>query len=95
MAGHIPGAYSLPVIWVWEPDGTYRPADLIAGMATGAIGDDRGREVITYCGVGGYASTWWYLLTQVLGYTDVKIYDGSMEAWVDEGNPLAQFNWTR
>jgi thiosulfate/3-mercaptopyruvate sulfurtransferase len=94
MAGHIPGACSLSVIWVWEPDGTYRPADLIAGMATGVIGDDKAREVITYCGVGGYASTWWYILTQVLGYTDVKIYDGSMEAWVDEGNPLVQFSWT-
>ena len=94
MAGHIPGACSLPVIWVWEPEGTYRPVDLIAGMAAGVIGDDKAREVITYCGVGGYASTWWFLLTQVLGYTDVKVYDGSMEAWVDEGNPLVQFSWT-
>ncbi len=94
MRGHIPGASSMPLAWVWEPDGTYRPADLIAGMATGVIGDDRSREVIAYCGVGGYASTWWFLLTQVLGYTNVKIYDGSMEAWVDEGNPLVKFTWT-
>jgi thiosulfate/3-mercaptopyruvate sulfurtransferase len=93
MRGHIPNARSLPIIWVWEPDGTYRPAELIAGMAAGVIGEDKSAEVIAYCGVGGYASTWWFLLTQLLGYTNVKIYDGSMEAWVDEGNPLVKFNW--
>jgi len=44
--------------------------------------------------VGGYASTWWFLLTQLAGYTDAKVYDGSMEAWVEEKNPLVQYTWT-
>lgn len=95
MRGHIPTARSLPLIWVWQADGTYRPIELIASMAAGVIGEDRGQEVIAYCGVGGYASTWWFLLTQLLDYTNVKIYDGSMEAWVDEGNPLVRYTWTR
>ena len=95
MRGHVPTARSLPTMWVWEKDGTYRPADLIGGMAAGVIGDGKDQEIITYCGVGGYASTWWFLLTQLLGYTNVKIYDGSMEAWVDGGNPLVQYSWTR
>jgi thiosulfate/3-mercaptopyruvate sulfurtransferase len=94
MRGHIPSARSLPVIWVWESDSTYRPPDLIEAMAEGVIGPDRNREVICYCGVGGYASTWWFLLTQLAGYTDVKIYDGSMEAWVEEKNPLVRYSWT-
>jgi thiosulfate/3-mercaptopyruvate sulfurtransferase len=94
MRGHIPTARSLPLVWVWEPDCTYRPAELIERMAAGVIGDDKTREVLAYCGVGGYASTWWFLLTQMFGYTNVKIYDGSMEAWVDEGNPLVQYTWT-
>lgn len=94
MRGHIPTARSLPIIWVWEPDGTYRPLDFIGKMAAGVIGEGKDQEVLTYCGVGGYASTWWYLLTQALGYKNVKIYDGSMEAWVDEGNALVQYNWT-
>ena len=93
MRGHIPTARSLPLIWVWEPDGTYRPLEHIEGMVNGVIGLDRDQEVILYCGVGGYASTWWFLLTQLLGYTKAKIYDGSMEAWVKE-NPLVRYTWT-
>jgi thiosulfate/3-mercaptopyruvate sulfurtransferase len=94
MRGHIPTARSLPLVWVWDRDGTYRPTALIEGMATGVIGSDKAREVVVYCGVGGYASTWWFLLTQLLGYSNVKIYDGSMEAWAEEGNPLVLYSWT-
>jgi thiosulfate/3-mercaptopyruvate sulfurtransferase len=94
MRGHIPTARSLPLVWVWEPDSTYRPVDLIGKMAAGVIGEDKDQEILTYCGVGGYASTWWFLLTRLFGYSNVKIYDGSMEAWVDEGNPLVQYTWT-
>lgn len=94
MRGHIPTARNLPVIWVWERDGTYRPEEFIAAMAAGVLGDDKDQEIITYCGVGGYAATWWFLLTQLLGYSNVKIYDGSMEAWVEESNPLVLYSWT-
>jgi thiosulfate/3-mercaptopyruvate sulfurtransferase len=93
MRGHIPTARSLPLIWVWEADGTYRPAELIEHMAAGVIGGSREQEVLLYCGVGGYASTWWFLLTQLLGYTNVKIYDGSMEAWVKD-NAIVAYTWT-
>jgi thiosulfate/3-mercaptopyruvate sulfurtransferase len=94
MRGHIPTARCLPMIWVWEPDGTYRPVELIRDMAAGVVGNDKEREIICYCGAGGYASAWWFLLTQMLGYTNVKIYDGSMEAWVDEGNAIVAYTWT-
>jgi thiosulfate/3-mercaptopyruvate sulfurtransferase len=93
MRGHIPTARSLLAAWLWEPDGTYRQGELLAGMAAGVIGEDKAQEVITYCGVGGYASTWWFVLSQMLGYSNVKIYDGSMEAWTDEGNPLVKYSW--
>lgn len=94
MRGHIPTARCLPMIWVWKTDGTYRPVELIRDMAGGVIGEDKHQEIICYCGAGGYASAWWFLLTQLLGYTDVKIYDGSLEAWVDEGNPIVAYTWT-
>ena len=71
MNGHIPTARSLPVVWAWEKDGTYRSADVIQGMATGVIGEDRDQEIVLYCGAGGYASTWWFLLTQLLAYRNV------------------------
>ncbi len=93
MRGHIPTARNLPMIWAWEPDGTYRPVEFIEAMAAGVLGTDRRQEIICYCGAGGYASAWWFLLTQLLGYRNVKIYDGSMEAWVDGGNPVVRYTW--
>lgn len=93
--GHIPTARSLPLIWVWQPDGDYREKDVIARMAAGVVGDDKEQEVILYCGVGGYAGAWWFLLTQLLDYADVKIYDGAAEAWAKEGNPFVEYSWTR
>ncbi len=94
MRGHIPSARCLPMIWVWEEDGTYKPTEMIEAIAEGVVGKDRDQEIITYCGAGGYAAAWWYLLTQLFGYTNVKIYDGSMEAWVDENNPVVAYSWT-
>jgi thiosulfate/3-mercaptopyruvate sulfurtransferase len=87
--GHIPTARSLPTPWMWvlNSDGTYtyKDAEILKAMASGVIGR-HGRhgdkEIVVYCGVGGYASSWWFVLTQVLGYEDVKIYDGSAQEWV-------------
>ena len=93
MRGHIPTARCLPLKWVWEADGTYRPIGDITDMARGVVGPDQAREIICYCGVGGYGSGWWFLLTQLMGYADVKIYDGSMEAWVAGQNPLVRNTW--
>jgi thiosulfate/3-mercaptopyruvate sulfurtransferase len=87
--GHIPTALSLPAPWIWNhnPDGTYTYKDpkALGKMASEVIGrseDSRGQEIIVYCGVGGYASAWWFVLTQVLGYDDVRIYDGSVQEWI-------------
>jgi thiosulfate/3-mercaptopyruvate sulfurtransferase len=87
-AGHIRDAKSLPApsIWNQKPDGTYTYKDpkTLGRMASGVMGesaDPKSQEIIVYCGVGGYASSWWYVLTQVLGYQNVKIYDGSAQEW--------------
>jgi thiosulfate/3-mercaptopyruvate sulfurtransferase len=87
-AGHIPKAKSLPApqIWNHHPDGTYAYKDpkTLGEMASELIDkslDPKDQEIIVYCGVGGYASEWWFVLTQVLGYDDVRIYDGSAQEW--------------
>jgi thiosulfate/3-mercaptopyruvate sulfurtransferase len=84
--GHIPGARSLPAPWIWNenPDGTYTYKDskTLLTMASGVIGDPGSQEIIVYCGVGGYASSWWFVFTQALGYQNVKIYDGAAQEWV-------------
>jgi thiosulfate/3-mercaptopyruvate sulfurtransferase len=102
-AGHIPGAASLPAPWIWNlnTDGTYTFKDIetLGDMASGVIWEprryrDRWRpQIIVYCGVGGYASSWWFVLTQVLGYQNVKFYDGSAQEWVMEGYKMVPYRW--
>ena len=96
-AGHIPNAKSLPAppIWNQNPDGTYTYKDpkTLGKMASGVIGksvNPRSQEIIVYCGVGGYASTWWFVLTQVLGYQNVKIYDGAAQEWAKNYDMVIQ-----
>lgn len=92
-AGHIPTARSLPAPWMWNEDGTYKQKEVLEEMASGVIDGNKGKEVIVYCGVGGYASSWWFVLTQVLGYENVKFYDGSAQDWV-KNNFMAAYKWT-
>jgi thiosulfate/3-mercaptopyruvate sulfurtransferase len=92
-AGHIPGARSLPAPWIWALDSsktyyTYKDAETLEAMASGVLREPWGykghksQDIIVYCGVGGYASSWWFVLTQVLGYENVKLYDGAAQEWV-------------
>jgi thiosulfate/3-mercaptopyruvate sulfurtransferase len=92
VGGHIPGARSLPAPWMWEEDGTYKPVQTLRAIAEGVAGPDTGQEIILYCGVGGYASAWWFVLSQILGYRSVKIYDGAAEAWV-KGEAMVSYTW--
>lgn len=93
-AGHIPGATCLPAPWIWTEKGTYKNIGELRGMALGLVGRDKSREIIIYCGVGGYSSAWWFALTELLGYTDVKIYDGSAQEWTrDPDAPVVRYRW--
>jgi len=78
--GHIPTAKSLPARSIWNENWLYKDKDELSRLASAAIGG-RDNEVIIYCGVGGYASSWWFVLTQMLGYQNVKFYDGSAQEW--------------
>ena len=84
--GHIPNARSLPAPWIWNenPDGnyTFKDTKTLGTIASGVVGEPGSQEIIVYCGVGGYASSWWFVLTQELGYQNVKIYDGAAQQWV-------------
>ncbi|HTY62597.1 MAG TPA: sulfurtransferase [Acidobacteriota bacterium] len=92
--GHISGAVNLPTPWVFNSDGTFKSQEELRSMASGVLGDDKSKEIVVYCGVGGYASTWWFLLTQILGYQNVKLYDGSFEEWTkDPKAPVQSYRW--
>lgn len=91
-AGHIKSASSLPAPWIWRADGTYLDAGTLGRMAAGVIQRPKDQDVVVYCGVGGYASAWWFVLTQVLGYRNVKLYDGGAQEWV-RTDLLIPYRW--
>jgi thiosulfate/3-mercaptopyruvate sulfurtransferase len=92
--GHIKNAVNLPTPWMFKNDGTFRTAEDLGAMASSVLGANKSREVIVYCGVGGYAAAWWFVLTQVLEYRNVKLYDGSMEEWIkDSAAPVNKYGW--
>jgi thiosulfate/3-mercaptopyruvate sulfurtransferase len=93
-SGHIKNAVDLPAPWMFESNGTFRKTEELEAMATGVLGSNKSREVIMYCGVGGYASAWWFVLKRVLGYRNVEVYDGSVEEWTkDSTAPMEAFAW--
>jgi thiosulfate/3-mercaptopyruvate sulfurtransferase len=98
-AGRIKGSVNLPTIQVFDkyPPGehmeqccwTYKDVATLKNMATGVVGNDLSKEIIVYCDSGRVASAWWFILSDVLGYKNVKNYDGSMEEWTkDETVPI-------
>ena len=45
--------------------------------------------IVSYCNTGHWAATNWFVLSEVLGREDVRLYDGSMVEWTADGsNPL-------
>jgi len=84
--GHIPGAINIP--WsqaVNDADGTFKSiGELKTLYETKGITPDK--EIITYCRIGERSSHTWFALKYLLGYPNVKNYDGS---WTEWGNIIA------
>jgi thiosulfate/3-mercaptopyruvate sulfurtransferase len=80
--GHVPTAESLFSFGLFTEDNAYLGAEDIA-LAYEEIGVTSDKEIILYCGTGLLASASWFALTQVLGFENVKNYDGS---WTEYGN---------
>jgi thiosulfate/3-mercaptopyruvate sulfurtransferase len=57
-------------------------------MVSNAVGNNKNKEIIVYCGVGGYASAAYFVLSEMLGYPKVKIYDGSAQEWTWQKKPV-------
>jgi thiosulfate/3-mercaptopyruvate sulfurtransferase len=83
--GHIPGAKSMPWAKACNEDGTFkRPEELKA--LYGGVGIGGEQPVIAYCRIGERSSHTWFVLKYLLGYPNVKNYDGS---WTEWGNLVA------
>ena len=79
--GHIPGAVNVPSSCAFNSDGTVKSQDALAACVEAAVGKDRATEIVTYCDVGQCCPVWKYLMKRVLGYKNVRIYDGAMQEW--------------
>ncbi len=88
VGGHIPGAVNVPWSWMVYDDGTFKSAEELRKIyESHSVTPDK--EVITYCGIGERASFTWFVLTYLLGYPNVKSYDGSWLEWGNSlGNPI-------
>jgi thiosulfate/3-mercaptopyruvate sulfurtransferase len=78
--GHIPGAKSIPWAKACNDDGTFKSYQELAQLYEGAD-VTRDRPVIAYCRIGERSSHTWFVLKYLLGYPNVKNYDGSWTEW--------------
>jgi thiosulfate/3-mercaptopyruvate sulfurtransferase len=80
--GHIPGAANIPWGKAANEDGTFKTADELVKLY-GDEGVTEGQEVIAYCRIGERSSHTWFALHELLGWGNVKNYDGS---WTEYGS---------
>jgi thiosulfate/3-mercaptopyruvate sulfurtransferase len=80
--GHIAGAANIPWVKAANDDGTFKSADELRELyeAEGITSD---KEIIAYCRIGERSSHTWFALQELLGYGNVKNYDGS---WTEYGS---------
>jgi thiosulfate/3-mercaptopyruvate sulfurtransferase len=78
--GHIPGAMHLPIDLLHTADGAFKDVAALRQL----FQDHevvRERSVVTYCTIGARASEAALVLRYLLGYPDVRVYDGSWAQW--------------
>jgi thiosulfate/3-mercaptopyruvate sulfurtransferase len=81
-AGHVAGARNIPWGTAAQPDGTFKPFDELKSLYE-AQGITPDKDVIAYCRIGERSSHTWFVLTYLLGYPNVRNYDGS---WTEYGS---------
>ena len=88
--GHVRGAQNIPWAKAANEDGTFKsPAELKEIYGPSGITPDK--EVIAYCRIGERSSHTWFVLTYLLGYPNVRNYDGSWTEWGSMvGVPIAK-----
>ena len=82
--GHIPGAQSIPWAQAANPDQTFKSAEELKALYAGK-GVTPDKDVVVYCRIGERSSHTWFVLHELLGYPNVKNYDGS---WTEWGNSV-------
>lgn len=79
--GHIKGAENVPWARAVAEDGTFKSADDLRAIYEGEKGLSADENIIAYCRIGERSSHTWFVLTYLLGYPNVRNYDGSWTEW--------------
>jgi thiosulfate/3-mercaptopyruvate sulfurtransferase len=89
--GHIPGAASVPWKTAVNEDSTFKSTAELRRIYEDEAGLQPGQNVIAYCRIGERSSHTWFVLTYLLGYKNVRNYDGSWTEWGNRvGAPIAR-----
>lgn len=83
--GHIPGADNVPWSRAANEDGTFKTAAELRAIYLDEIGLKPSQPTVAYCRIGERSSHTWFVLTNLLGFADVRNYDGS---WTEWGNSV-------
>jgi thiosulfate/3-mercaptopyruvate sulfurtransferase len=78
--GHIPGAKNIPCATAVLEDGTFKPVEELQTIY-GSKDVTPDKDVVAYCRIGERSSHTWFVLTYLLGYPNVRNYDGSWTEW--------------
>jgi thiosulfate/3-mercaptopyruvate sulfurtransferase len=79
--GHVPGARNVPWKTAANDDATFKPFDELRKIYTENLGLKADSDIIAYCRIGERSSHTWFVLTYLLGYKNVRNYDGSWTEW--------------
>jgi thiosulfate/3-mercaptopyruvate sulfurtransferase len=83
--GHIPGARNVPWARAANEDGTFKSRVELEALYEGEVGLAPDDDVVVYCRIGERSSHTWFALTHLLGFGNVRNYDGS---WTEWGNSV-------
>jgi thiosulfate/3-mercaptopyruvate sulfurtransferase len=78
--GHIPGAVHLEHTLTLNADGTFKSAEELRNLYN-SQGITTDKEIFPYCAIGGRSAYTWFVLKYLLGYPQVRNYDGSWNQW--------------
>ncbi len=81
--GHILGAKNMPWSRAVKEDGTFRPQNELRDLYEGQLGLLPDQKTFVYCRIGERSSHTWFVLRELLGFKDVRNYDGS---WCEYGS---------
>ncbi|MBC7310764.1 MAG: sulfurtransferase [Actinomycetales bacterium] len=83
--GHIPGAKSVPWARAANEDGTFKTRAELEAIYLDEQGLSPNDDIVAYCRIGERSSHTWFVLTHLLGFENVRNYDGS---WTEWGNTV-------